>query len=218
MQRVHNRTHRLAARTLLVAFSALLVVTWAKPAEAAKPDHGDWPCIQRKVPTISAGVIWAGPPIEDLKTDWRGDADISRLAGTIARRAISLEKAKSAITQLVEGLGSDKNEKLTMLFAGALTIINNERSSIMNGIARYSRRQGALAEKIERVTAELGGLDSATEGEDLETKREELRAEILWDTRIFVEREKSLVYICEQPVLLEQRIFTLGREIMNQLD
>ena len=85
-------------------------------------------------------------------------------------------------------------------------------------IARYSRRQAALAEKIERMTAELGGLDSTTEGEDLEAKREELRTQILWDTRIFVEREKSLVYICEQPVLLEQRIFSLGREIMNQLD
>ena len=185
---------------------------------AAKPDHGDWPCIQRKVPTISAGVVWAGPPIEDLKTDWRRDATISRLAGSVARRAVPLDEAKRAITQFVEGLGSDKNEKLTMLFAGALKVINNERSSIMNGIARYSRRQAALAEKIERMTAELGGLDSTTEGEDLEAKREELRTQILWDTRIFVEREKSLVYICEQPVLLEQRIFSLGREIMNQLD
>ena len=33
------------------------------------------------------------------------------------------------------------------------------------------------------------------------------------DLRIFDEREKSMTYLCEQPVLLEQRAFALGRTI-----
>ena len=41
---------------------------------------------------------------------------------------------------------------------------------------------------------------------------------LLWDTRIFDEREQSLTYVCESPVLLEQRLFALAREIMAQLD
>ena len=51
-----------------------------------------------------------------------------------------------------------------------------------------------------------------------QTRRAELEEQILWDSRIYDERERSLTYICEQPVLLEQRIFALAREIMNHLD
>jgi len=42
-------------------------------------------------------------------------------------------------------------------------------------------------------------------------------ARILPDTRIYDEREQSLTFVCEQPVLLEQRLFKIGREIMARL-
>ena len=35
---------------------------------------------------------------------------------------------------------------------------------------------------------------------------------------IFEDRERSLAAVCEQPVLLEQRLFALAREIMTHLD
>ena len=44
-----------------------------------------------------------------------------------------------------------------------------------------------------------------------------LEEQQLWDTRIYDEREQSLVFVCEQPVLLEQRLFRIGREIMAHL-
>jgi hypothetical protein len=39
-----------------------------------------------------------------------------------------------------------------------------------------------------------------------------------WDLRIFEDRRHSLTYACEVPVLIEQRLFALGREIQNHLD
>ena len=49
-------------------------------------------------------------------------------------------------------------------------------------------------------------------------KRDTLRAERDWDIRIFEDRRQSLVYLCEQPVLLEQRAFALARAIASHME
>jgi hypothetical protein len=49
-------------------------------------------------------------------------------------------------------------------------------------------------------------------------RRRELQEKLVWDTRIFDERQRSLTYICEQPALLEQRLFALARTIMGHLE
>ena len=38
-----------------------------------------------------------------------------------------------------------------------------------------------------------------------------------WDTRIFTDRQAQLTYVCETPVILEQRAFALGRAIAGHL-
>jgi len=48
----------------------------------------------------------------------------------------------------------------------------------------------------------------AAEREDLETRQE-------WDIRAFRERERQLNYLCEQPVLLEQRLFGVARMLQT---
>ncbi len=39
-----------------------------------------------------------------------------------------------------------------------------------------------------------------------------------WDQRILTERQQSLTYVCETPVLLEQRAFALGRALSAHID
>ena len=204
-KRVKRRRH---GKGLLAA--SLLVL--AAPATAATSADPDWPCVQRKVPEVSAGMVWAGPPVEKLEQSWKDDAEVSQLAGTLAARRTDIEAAKTAIADFATALGADRNERLTLLFAATLDIINRERASIISGIGRYTRRQRALADKIGRVDGEIKALPTS----DRE-RREELEQQRLWDTRIYEDRERSLTYICEQPVLLEQRVFTLAREIMGHL-
>lgn len=189
----------------------------ADGARAASGEDPDWPCIQRKVPEVSAGMVWAGPPVDELGAGWRDDVEVSQLAGTLARRAVSLEDARKTIADFAAGLAADRNAKLTMLFAGTLTVINKERSQIIDGIRRYARRQAALAKRIEDQTAAFNRLTAAEDAAQ-KAERAELQEQILWDSRIYDERERSLTYVCEQPVLLEQRIFALSREIMNHLE
>ncbi len=177
----------------------------------------DWPCIQRLVPTVSAAAMWAGPPFEEEASGWQKDAEVKELAIKIASRRTPLEDAKTAIETFTGGLGAEKDRRLTLLFDGALTTINRERASIIGGIKRYAKRQRGLAVKIEREFAELNELPQDGTPEQ-QARRRSLEEQQLWDTRIHQEREWSLTYICEQPVLLEQRLFSLAREIMTYLD
>ena len=99
----------------------------------------------------------------------------------------------------------------------ALNRINRDRGSIIAGIQRYARRQTALAELIAQQTVEINRL-IRDDDQAQKARLDELREKQTWDTRIYEERERSLTYICQQPVILEQRIFALAREIMAHLD
>jgi hypothetical protein len=48
--------------------------------------------------------------------------------------------------------------------------------------------------------------------------RDELTAQLVWQTRIFEERRKSTAYVCDVPVLIEKRLFDLGRAIQDILN
>lgn len=198
-----------------LAFALLLLGSEA--LRAADPDDPDWPCIQRKVPEISAGMVWAGPPIDGLEQEWRAEAEIAALAQRIAARSTPVEDGKKAVEAFAAQLAAGKDHKLSLLFAATLATVNAERGSIIEGIQRYARRQAKLAERIQHQTEELNQLPhDGTKSQ--RARRRELEEQRLWDTRIYEERERSLGYVCEQPVLLEQRIFALAREIMMHLD
>jgi hypothetical protein len=193
-----------------------VIVALSSTAFAASPADPDWPCVQRKVPEISVGQVWSGPPVEPIGDSWRDDAVIAELARKLAARRTAMDEAKELIARFAAGAGADRERRLTALFAAMLAQINGERASIIAGIGRYAKRQQALARKIEQQGAELDGLP-VDGGEEIAARREELQDIQAWDIRIFAEREKALIYVCEQPVLLEQRAFALAREILSRL-
>ncbi|MFM9842147.1 MAG: hypothetical protein ACKVOI_04165 [Dongiaceae bacterium] len=199
-----------------LAVCAVLPALIAGPSRAASSTDPDWPCIQPKVPQIAAGQVWSGPPVEEIGKSWRKDRAISELAQKLAERRTSLAEAKTLIGNFAASLQGDKSQPLTALFARTLTLINSERASIIAGIGRYAKRQRALSKKIEDEMAELNQLPQ-DESEDSVSQRQDLLDVQAWDVRIFQEREKALRYVCEQPVLLEQRAFAIGREIQAHL-
>lgn len=191
-------------------------VLMAGGSRAASPTDPDWPCIQPKVPQIAAGQVWNGPPIEEIGESWREDKIVSDLAQKLSQRRTPLDETKTMIGDFAGGLQGDKSRPLTVLFAGTLSLINSQRTSIIAGIGRYAKKQRALSKKIEDEMAELSQLPQ-DDSEDSASQRQDLLDVQAWDVRIFQEREKSLRYVCEQPVLLEQRAFAIGREIMEHL-
>ena len=207
--------HAVDRRLIGTALVAALALTGAL-AHAADPSDPTWPCQQRKVATISPGQVWAGPPLEAVGTSWSSDPAVADLARRLAARRTDLEEAKTLIAGFADAAGADRNQRLTALAAGVLTLINSDRASIIAGIERYAKRQQQLAEKIERQTTELQALP--VDGTEVEqSQRADLQEIQDWDTRIFQERERSLTYVCELPVQLERRAFALGREMQSHL-
>lgn len=197
-------------------FACAVALFQALPAgsRAATSDDPDWPCIQRLVPRISAAQVWAGPPPEPAM--WQGDLEVSRLASKLAARRTPLDETEKLVEDFAEAQApAALNDKLTALFGRTLQVINRDRASIIAGIKRFAKRQRQLAERIRETRAELKDIrqDAAQEADGNGAGIDDVRETLAWDIRIFDEREKSMTYLCEQPVLLEQRAFALGRTI-----
>jgi hypothetical protein len=204
-------------RISLAFLVAVLGLAQVRSAAAASGQDPDWPCIQRKVTEISPAQVWSGPPFDAGDDAWRNDDVIAELAAAVASRRTAMEDAKAKIAEFAAAAGTDRNQRLTLLFAGVLASINAERSSIIAGIGRYARRQHALAAKISSEAAALDRLPAQGGTSDEVARRQELSQAQEWDARIFRERERSLRYVCELPTLLEQRAFALGKEVAAQL-
>lgn len=199
---------------LAAALLSLAALAPLQTARAADPQDPDWPCIQRKMPEISAGMVWAGPPVEPALESWQDDSEVARLAGRLSARSLPVEEAVEAVEAFASGLGDQRDSRLTRLFAGLLETINRERRAIMNGIERYTRKQRAMAERIEQTGSSIDRL--ALEDGDAET-RARLEQQQTWDIRIYQDREHALTYLCQQPIDLEQRLFQLSRAIMQEM-
>ena len=185
-------------------------------ALAADPRFPDWPCAQIKVPQLSVAAVWAGPPIDDAGSAWEQDATVRELVTRLAARRTPLDEAQKAISDFMTGNADEREQKAKLLFAGLFNTLDRERSAVMNGIERFSRQQKEFVAKIRAETTELRNLQDAADHD--EVKADELASRVEWDTRIFEERKKTIGYVCEVPVLIEQRLFALARTIQESLE
>jgi hypothetical protein len=185
-------------------------------AMAADPRHPDWPCVQAKVPEISPAAIWAGPPIDDVREKWKSDPLIGELVRRIAARRTPLDQAEKTIADLLTGSPEEKQEKARLLFAGVFDVLNTQRTEVMNGIERFARRRLELAERIRSDILSLRTQQNAAEQD--QGKINELTNQIEWQTRIFEDRRRTITYVCEVPVLIEQRLFALARAIQRAIE
>ena len=144
-----------------IALLALLALV-PRICAAADPRYPDWPCAQAKVPDISLAAVWAGPPLGDAETKWKDDAAVNALVGKVAARKTPLDDAQKAITAYLSSPGTDKATAGKLLFAGLFEQLNAERSSVMSGLERVTRKQRAAADKIRSDTLALQALQDVT--------------------------------------------------------
>jgi hypothetical protein len=87
---------------------------------------------------------------------------------------------------------------------------------VMNGIERFSRKQKAMAEQIRDETQKMRELQDRPNADQAQS--DELANRLSWQTRIFEDRRKSTLYVCDVPVLIEKRLFDLGSAIQSVLN
>ena len=183
---------------------------------AADPRYPDWPCTQAKVPEISLAAVWAGPPLDDIKDKWKSDTKVSALVPKLAARRTSLEDAQKAITEFVAGSAADKATAGKLLFTGLFDTLNAQRSSVLNGLERITRKQRTAAEKIQADAVAMQALQGASPPD--QTKIEELGNQLVWQTRIFEDRQRVVKFVCEVPTAIDQRLFALSRVIQQEME
>jgi hypothetical protein len=185
---------------------------------AASTPKTDWPCDQPLRPEMSIGAMWQGPDPTNTQKDWHEVPAVVALVDEVAPRRVPQDDAIASIRRFAAGYqGPERTEVLTDLFAGLFETLSAERNDIVSGIKRYSRRQDALAHKIEEGWKTLGELDPNATDPHVVEQRLALQQQVDWDSRVFDDRQRLLPVVCEQPRVLEQRVFALSRAIQEQL-
>ena len=177
----------------------------------------DWPCIQRKVPTISPAQVWDGPPLDGIK---EFSPDIRDLTEVLESRRVSAEDAEKAIKEYAAKVPeAERDQKLTQLFASVLSEINTDRAFVMSRVEEFQKRQKGRAAELEREGQKLAekGIAATDELLPTETKLTPEQQEYNWNARIFQERQQNLTMACEIPTLIEQRAYEIGRLIRAQM-
>lgn len=181
----------------------------------AAASDAEWPCQQRLVPVLTAGMIWNGPPIDDVG-DWRADPRVTELVEHIVPRDIGPEQGEAAIAAFAEQLGSDKARPITLAFSGLLTETNHERAEVIERIKDLGERQRNLAALIDRLTTELGAMTDAEHG-DVSPARDELQQRLTYTSRTYAEVQRTMRYACQVPVSLDARLGAYARALESAL-
>jgi hypothetical protein len=204
----------MKSRLLAVALTAGV---WACPgAQAADSRFPDWPCQQIKVPSLSVAAMWSGPSIDDVGGAWQHDPAVADLVATLAARRTPLDQAEKLIGDFLKGGGAQQQQKAKLLFAGLFDTLGRERSTVMDGIERFSRKERTNAAQIRTEAAELRTEQSAANPDP--AKIDDLTNKVTWETRIYEEQRKTISYVCEVPQTIERRLFALSRAIQQALD
>ena len=198
--------------------AALLAASLAGPGLAAESSSPDWPCVQRKVNLLTSAQFWDGPPVDDL-TGWHDNEALAKLIAVLMSRRVTLEEAAAAVGDFANKEPEEtRDSSLRELFAGLLASANSERAVVISGIERFQQRQRARAHEIERQGAEIHHLkERAAQDESVRGELKVAEDKYNWDVRVFSERQQSLPLACEVPVLIEQRLFALGREVRSHM-
>ena len=205
------------SRTFVLAMAAGALL--CGPALAQPKADPDWPCVQRKVSTLSPGTVWTGPDLE-AAGPWGDDYEAASLAQKIASRRTDLSEVDPLLDEFAAKAGDEKAKRLTRVFAGVFEVVNNERSRVIGGIARYAQGQRRMAERIRQEADQISAVKdgpSANDAREMPKEASELETKFAWDRRIFQERSQSLNYVCEVPTLLEQRLGEVARKIQARL-
>jgi len=183
---------------------------------AADPRYPDWPCAQAKVPEISLAAVWNGPALDEAASRWKDDAKVSALVPRLAARRTPLDEAEKMIAEFLSDSAAQKNERGKLLFAGLFDTLNAQRSSVMRGLERVTRKQREAADKIRTDTMALQALQDAPTPD--QAKIDELGNQLVWETRIFEDRRRMVKFVCEVPTAIDQRLFALGRVIQQEME
>jgi len=171
--------------------------------------------VQRKVSEIALSAVWTIDPPGEAAKGWKNDPEIADLVARLAARRTELPEAEKLIRNYADKAGPHKQVKLQMIFQGLFETLNAERGDVIGGIEHYGKKQIQMADKLRKDQEAVAAKRADAKSDP--SAVQDMEDQLTWDTRIFDERRKSLSFVCEVPVLIEQRLFDLSRTIQAAL-
>jgi len=176
---------------------------------AGPPTDPDWPCVQRLVPSLTAGTLWGG---HDATGDWRADPQISAVVAAVSPRGISAQNGAARLDRFVATVPSaDRPAQLALVFAGLVDETNLQRAQVIDRLRGIARRQRTLTELASRITTELRALQADAPV----AQREEIVSRRAFLIREYEDIERTIRYACEVPVQMEAKLGTLAQTLQR---
>lgn len=203
----------------VVCSAGLVILGAVLPASVLAQQEVDpeWPCIQRLIMEVSPAVMWPVPVDEQMQSAWREDREVRKLAEELGKVEEFTDENRNTLMVFADSISdADKEMRLSLFAAGVVEVTNRQRRQFIQGIKRYTRQQIAISNQIEDSLNQLSLLEeSDTAGN--EQQRQETEETLRWHERVYDQRERAIVSLCEEPVELEQRLSDILRDAAQYL-
>lgn len=200
--------HVFRTIALAASLAAPGLPTWA--ADYSDPT---WPCVQRKVETLSLGLMWPNPVDTDALAENEALAkDAAELASYLALRRVDLEEARPRVEEFAETY-ADTPEALGLVFADTFETLSKRRARIITGIGEFSLSQIERADRIDETRAEMNEIMARDEPDY--DRVDALEEQLDWDQMIYSDRQQNITYLCETPTLLERRLYSIAQMLQQ---
>lgn len=185
----------------------------ALPVLGADYSDPTWPCVARKVESLSLGLMWPHPvPEADDIADEALRKDVADLAEALGLRRVELETLRPAVESFAEAHDGDP-DALGLVFSRVFDSLSKRRSRIISGIGKFSLSQIALAEQIDSARLEMDTVLQAS-APDFD-RADVLEEQLDWDQLIYSDRQRSIQYLCETPQIIERRLFAIAQMLQQ---
>ena len=160
--------------------------------------------------------MWSGPPIDDALKSWHNNESLREIVTYLVDDTTEDADGVKRIEDFAKSLEGDKTKQLTELFAALFQTMGDRRTSFQDGIKRYFRRQEDQAKTINEIQAQLRELKKkkVPENDPQMLEQKKLAA---WNNRVYDERQKLIPYVCQIPILVEQKLGAYARAIQAQM-
>ena len=195
--------------------AAMLLGPVACLAQSRGARDPDWPCQQIKVPELSIAAVWSGPAVDQGDTAWKDNPAVVDLVDKLAPRREPIEGAQTLVRDFAQRAGGQKQGQLLLVLVGLFDVLNQERDSVITGLDRFGGRQKELAAEIRADNEKLRTLQ-ADPTSDAQAVAQ-MTQQVKWEAEVFQDRRQALSSTCDVPGKIEQRLFTLARQIQQEL-
>lgn len=201
-----------AGAALIVTMLLAPMLCFAQPRGGRDPD---WPCQQIKVSELSIAAVWSGPAVDPGDAAWKDNPAVVDLVQKLAPRREPIEGAQTLVHDFAQHAGDQKQGQLLQVLVGLLDVLNRERNSVMAGLDRFGGRQKQLAAQIRADNEKLRALQTDSTADPKAVQQ--MTQQVTWEAEVFQDRRQALSYTCDVPGKIEQRLFTLARQIQQEL-